>query len=303
MRIVSLLPAATEMVCQLGLANRLVGISHECDYPPEVVKLPRVTRSVVPGELPSRQIDERVSQSASEGQPLFEIQEDLLEELEPELIVTQGLCDVCAVSTSQVAALAASLPGKPRVVHLEPTRLGEMLDALQILGEAAGTAGRAREVVQDLRERIEKVRFSTGAPPRRPRVALLEWIDPLFSSGHWNPEMVRIAGGQEVLGREGEHSRRLDWDELRRADPEVLILALCGYKVDRSLEDWPILQDKPGFRDMACARAGKIFVMDGNAYFNRPGPRLVDSLEILAHTLHPDLFTLPGGLAKATKVV
>lgn len=303
MRIVSLLPAATEMVCQLGLANRLAGISHECDYPPEVTGLPRVTRSRVPDNVPSREIDEQVSQKSKEGQPLFELDCDLLEELEPELIVTQGLCDVCAVSTTQVASVAASLPGKPRVAHLQPARLGEMLDSLQSLGEAAGVPGRAREIVQQLRERIEKVRFSTGAPARRPRVVLLEWVDPLFSSGHWTPEIVRIAGGQEMLGKDGELSRRLDWDEVRRADPEFLVLALCGFKVDRGLADWPILQDKPGFRELACARDGKVFIVDGNAYFNRPGPRLVDSLEILAHTLHPDLFTLPEGLPKATRVV
>ena len=302
MRIVSLLPSATEIVCSLGLGEHLVGVTHECDFPPFVKALPKVTRTLIPHDASSRDIDALVRERLKTAKALYSLDLPTLERLRPDLLVTQALCDVCAVAEAEVTAAACSLPGRPRVVNLEPSRLSEVFDCLRLVGDAAGVPGRAAEVVAALEARVEAVAARSRSLAHRPTGVLLEWIDPPFGSGHWSPELVRLAGGVEVLGREGLASQTTAWDRVRELDPEWLMVALCGFDVARTLVDLPILAAYPGYAELRCVRAGNVFVTDGNAYFSRPGPRLVESLEILAHALHPDVHPLPAGLTAALRV-
>lgn len=295
MRIVSLLPSATEMVAAIGLAEQLVGVTHECDYPAEVQTLPKVTRSLIPAEATSSEIDRLVSQQIHAEKALYALDVDLLAELQPDLIVTQTLCDVCAVAPSQVQAAIAALPRKLRVVNLEPTCLTDVFQALLTVGQVANREAAAHDAIGRLQHRVAQVTERAAALRYRPRTMLLEWIDPPFCAGHWNPELVQLAGGQEMLGRAGQPSRRVDWNEITAADPEVMLIACCGFPIDRALVDLPILQSHPHWKQLSCVQSGRVYVTDGSAYFNRPGPRLVDSLEILAHAIDPEVHPLPVG--------
>lgn len=299
MRIVSLLPSATEIICELGLGDQLVGVTHECDYPPLVRGLPKVTRTSIPHDASSRDIDSLVRERLTTQQALYTLDLPKLEQLRPHLIVTQALCDVCAVAEAEVTAAAERLPGRPTVVNLEPMRLAEVFECLQLVGQAAGIADRASEVVARLQTRVAAVVDRSRRITARPRVLLLEWVDPPFCSGHWSPELVRLAGGVELVGREGQPSRAMAWEEIVCVNPEVLVIACCGFGVARARQDLPILASRSDFGDLSCVRSGRVYLMDGNAYFNRPGPRLVDSLEILAHALHPHIHPLPSGLPAA----
>lgn len=289
-RIVSLLPSATEIVCELGLGDRLVGVTHECDHPPLVQSLPRVTRTRIPAESSGREIDglvrERLDHAAG-FDALYVLDVEEVARLEPDLVITQTLCHVCAVAESQVAAATARLPMRPTVVTLEPSRLEDVFESFSTVAVAAGEPERAAPVVARLRNRVEAVSRSVARVEDLPRVVMLEWIDPPFSSGHWTPEILRLAGGVECLGRAGEPSRTLAWEEVREADPDVLVVACCGFDEDRARREMPSLECLPGYHDLACVRAGRVHLMDGNAFFSRPGPRLVEGLEILAHLLHP----------------
>lgn len=289
MRIVSLLPSATEVVCLLGLRDQLVGVTHECDHPADVASLPKVTRTLIPHDAPSSEIDALVREQLATDTALYHLNMPVLTSLRPDLIVTQALCDVCAVAADEVVDAACRLPGNPPVVNLEPMTLDEVFDAILAVGDATGRAERAAAEVARLRERVEAVAARTAAIPEedRPRVAFLEWIDPPFNGGHWNPELIALAGGRDVLGSPGEPSRTVAWDEVRAAAPEVLFIACCGYREERARADLPILTAQPGWSEIPAVRSGRVFVSDGNAYFSRPGPRLVDSLEILAARLHP----------------
>ena len=302
MRIVSLLPSATEIVCELRLGSWLVDVTHECDYPPMVTRLPRVTRSLIPDHATSREIDELVRARLQSQQALYTLDLPTLEQLRPTLIVTQALCDVCAVAEAEVAAAAAKLPGPPKVVNLEPMRLAEVFDCLRLVGQAAGCEDRAEQAIARLQQRVEAVAFRSEPVRPRPRVVLLEWIDPPFRAGHWSPELIRLAGGIEVVGHEGVPSQRIEWAAIRAQNPQVLFVACCGFTVERTLADLPILRSFPGFTELDCVQNGRVFVLDGNAYFSRPGPRLVDSLEIVAHALHPELHPLPPGLRPALRL-
>jgi len=298
-RIVSLLPSATEMVCALGLEDALVGVTHECDFPASVARLPKVTRTRIPHDVSSGEIDRLVRESTDRS--LYTLDAGMLAELAPDLIVTQGLCDVCAVAEDEVRAVACSLRGSPRVVNLEPHSLATMFDALRSVAIAAGVPERADAVVGALEARVAAVAKRSERITNRPRVALLEWIDPPFSSGHWSPELVRLAGGNEVVGIEGRTSRSLAWNEFIAARPECVVVACCGFDVERTLRDVPMLAGIPGWNELPAVRDGRVFVVDGSQYFSRPGPRLVDSLEILAHALHPDAHPLPPGLPEAVR--
>lgn len=302
MRIVSLLPSATEIVCLLGLRDQLVGVTHECDYPAAVLSLPKVTQTLIPHDASSHEIDALVRERLKAQTALYTLNMPVLEELRPDLIVTQALCDVCAVAEEEVKAAACSLPGSPRVVNLEPMCLGEVFDCIQLVGDAAGLSDRARTVIAELRQRVAAVEQRSRQIASRPRVMLLEWIDPPFCAGHWSPELVRLAGGTEVIGVEGQKSQTTAWADILAADPEVLLIACCGFSIERTFEDVPILRAYPGWQDLSCVRNGRVYVVDGSAYFSRSGPRLVDSLEILAHALHPQDHPLPAGLAPATVV-
>ncbi len=294
MRIVSLLPSATEIVCALGLGDQLVGVTHECDYPSVVRDLPKVTRTLIPHDASSEAIDGLVRERLKTERALYSLDLPTLEQLRPDLIVTQALCDVCAVAESEVTAAAGRLPGQPKVVNLEPTCLEEVFECLQLVGSAAGVESMAGEVVARLRHRVEQVANVGRDLTARPGVVVLEWIDPPFCSGHWTPELVRLAGGRELIGKEGQPSRTTPWQEIVDANPEVLVIACCGFDTERARRDLPILASYPSIERLACVRTGNVYVMDGNAYFNRPGPRLVDSLEILAHVLHPRVYPLPS---------
>lgn len=302
MRIVSLLPSATEIVCELGLGEQLVGVTHECDYPPLVRTLPKVTRTLIPHDASSRDIDALVRERLKTQRALYSLDMPTLERLRPDLIVTQALCHVCAVAEDEVTAAAQRLPGRPKVLNLEPMRLFEVFASLRLVGEAAGVTRRANDVVLRLQRRVDAVEQRTARIATRPRVVMLEWIDPPFCAGHWSPELVRLAGGSEMIGREAQPSRMITWDEFVRADPEVLFIACCGFDAERTRQDLPILTALPGFDGLSCARSGRVYWVDGSAYFNRPGPRLVDSLEILAHTLHPAVHPLPSGLPAAQRL-
>lgn len=299
-RIVSLLPSATEIVCALGLEERLVGVTHECDYPPSVRRLPKVTRTLVPTEAGSGEIDHMVRERLGDRGALYTLDRPVLEALAPDLIVTQALCGVCAVAEEEVEAAVCELPagpsGGPRVVNLEPESLPEVLDSVRLVAEAAGVEEQAGGVVGDLERRVVAVSERTAGLGERPRVALLEWLDPPFSCGHWTPELVRLAGGVEGLGQEGRPSRRLRWQEVLDWAPEAVVIACCGYDVERTLRDLPLLEDVAGWPELPAVREGRVFVVDGSSYFSRPGPRLVDSLEILAHALHPAAHPLPASL-------
>ncbi len=299
MRIVSLLPSATEIVCILGLEEQLVGVTHECDYPPFVLDLPKVTRTLIPHDATSDKIDELVRERMQTHRALYTLDLPELERLRPELIVTQALCDVCAVAEEEVRAAACTLPGHPHVLNLEPMTLADVLNSIRQVAAVTGTAESANALIRGLQARVEAVAARSVRLQDRPRVTLLEWIDPPFSCGHWSPELVRLAGGVEGLGQEGRPSRTLRWDEVVAWQPEVLFIACCGFSVERTLRDLPLLQSYHGWYDLPCTRNGRVHVVDGSAYFSRPGPRLVDSLEILAHALHPEIHPLPLNLPVA----
>jgi iron complex transport system substrate-binding protein len=293
MRIVSLLPSATEIISALGLDDQLVGVTHECDYPPSVVGLPKVTKTLIPTNASSAEIDSLVRERLGAQSALYSLDMAALEALRPDLIVTQALCDVCAVAEEEVRNAACLLPGEPRVLNLEPETLDEVLECIREVGTATGTEDRAREVIASLRGRIAAVIARGRSVARRPRVALLEWLDPPFSTGHWNPELIRLAGGVDGLGREGEKSVTLTWDQVIDWNPEVVLISCCGFTAERTLEEVHVLRDVAGWSGVAAVREGRVFITDGASYFSRPGPRLVDSLELLGHVIHPDVQPLP----------
>ncbi len=302
MRIVSLLPSATEIVCALGLEAQLVGVTHECDHPPFVRQLPKVTRTLIPTGIASAEIDRLVRRRLRTNRALYTLDLPTLEALRPDLIVTQALCDVCAVAEDEVRAAACALSGRPRVINLEPQSLPEVLGSLRQVAAVVGLDSTAGKVTAALESRIQAVAARAAGLRRRWRVALLEWLDPPFSCGHWNPELVRLAGGIEGLGQEGRPSRTLRWEEVLAWRPEVVFIACCGFSVERTLQDVPRLQSIPGWRNLPAVRWGRVYVADGSHYFSRPGPRLVDSLEILAHALYPEVHPLPDGLPQPVRV-
>jgi iron complex transport system substrate-binding protein len=290
MRVVSLLPAATEIVAALGMGEHLVGVSHECDFPPEVATHPRVTTCAIHGNaLPSDATDRWVTDTLGATGTLYRLDEERLRALRPDVILTQRLCDVCAVDYGSVAAFAATLPGPPEVVNLEPSSLADVMQDVRAVAAALGEPGRAETLIAGLEARIAAVQRRTATAARR-RCVLLEWTTPPFRTGHWGPELVDLAGGIELLGRRGEGAVRIAWEEVVAAAPEVLVLACCGYDVARTRADLPLLAAVPGWATLPAVRAGEVWIADGSAYFSRPGPRLVDSLEILAEMLHPEIF-------------
>jgi iron complex transport system substrate-binding protein len=291
MRVVSLLPAATEIVGALGRMEWLVGVSHECDYPPAASRKPRVTHCAIhEAGLSSAQVDRWVRETLASTGTLYTMDEPLLRRLEPDVILTQRLCDVCAVGYGTVRALAASLPSRPLVVNLEPSCLDDIFGDIRRVAAALQIPQRGEAVVAELAGRVEAVRARASEAEHRPCCFLMEWIDPPFCAGHWGPELVEIAGGMEPLGRKGQDSARIPWESILEAQPEVLVIACCGYRTERTLRVMPILQARPGWEALPAVRTGQVYVVDGSAYFSRPGPRVVDSLEILAEILHPERF-------------
>ncbi len=293
MRIVSLLPSATEIICSLGLDDQLVGVTHECDFPRSVLGLPKVTKTLIPTDASSAEIDRLVRDRLGAQSALYTLDMEALQRLRPDLIVTQALCDVCAVAEDEVRNAACMLPNLPPVVNLEPATLGEVLACIRQVADAVGEPRRADAVIGALQSRVDAVVARGKQVASRPRVALLEWLDPPFSTGHWNPELVRLAGGEDGLGREGEKSRTLRWEEVIAYQPEVVLISCCGFTTERAMRDVSLLADVAGWDDVPAVRNGRVYVTDGAAYFSRPGPRLVDSLELLAHVIHPDEHPIP----------
>jgi iron complex transport system substrate-binding protein len=287
MRICSLLPSATEILYVLGLGDDVVGVSHECDFPEGARSKPRATRTSIDQErLSSGAIDEAVRASLRRGESLYELDAELLDRLRPDLVVTQQLCEVCAVGPMQIARVLQELPSKPRVVSLHPHTLEEMLEEVRLLGEATDRRHEAGRVIEGLRQRMERVRERTGSRPR-PAVFCLEWLSPPMACGHWVPEQVACAGGREVLGRAGQSSRSVRWEEVVAAQPEVLILMPCGFPIERTQRELSLIASQPRWRELPAVRKGAVHVVDGPAYFNGAGPRLIDGIELLAGLLHP----------------
>ncbi len=287
-RIVSLLPSTTEMVCLLGLRDRLVGISHECDFPENVRGLPVLTAPKIDPRGRSAEIDRQVREVVAGGLSVYRIDQEKLRELRPDLILTQDACAVCAVSFEEVRAAARELIGNQvEIVSLSPLRLEDVLEDIVRVARAAGASARAAEVVAGLRTRLEELRARTGTS-RRPRVLALEWMEPPMPAGHWTPQLIRLAGGEPVLGRDGEPTRRIEWERIVDAAPEVLLVMPCGFKVAQTVREMDELVAR--LARTPAVREGRVYVADGNAYFNRPGPRLVDSAELAAAAIHPELF-------------
>jgi iron complex transport system substrate-binding protein len=293
MRIASLVPSATEMLFALGLGGSVVGVTHECDWPPEAAELPHLTATVLPPGLDAGEIDAAVKEVVGEGRALYTLDEERLVALEPDLIVTQAVCEVCAVSYEDVVALAQRLPGAPRVLQQDPSSLGEVLDDVVRLGEAAGIGERAGELRRALEARLGAVRTAV-AGAARPRVLALEWLDPPFLGGHWIPEMIAVAGGADVAGRPGEKSPQVEWEALTGLEPEVIVSMPCGWYLEDSRAQALAHLDRLG-----TLGAGRIFAVDAASTFSRPGPRLIDGVELLAHLFHPRRVAPPEGIGFA----
>jgi iron complex transport system substrate-binding protein len=297
-RIVSLVPHATELLFALGAGVDVVAVTHECDYPPAVLELPRVTRDVLPAGLGAAEIDAAVRERTLAGEAIYELDRELLAELEPELIVTQALCPVCAVSFDEVDELARSLPSPARVIALDPKTLGETLADVRTLAQATGRRERGVELVREAAARIDRVRLAVRARASTPRVAALEWLDPLIVAGHWTPQLIELAGGEDVLGRPGEPSQQLDWRTVAAARPEVVVVMPCGYDAPRARAEADTYAAQ-----LAALDPARVLAVDASAYFSRPGPRLIDGLELLARALHPELELQAPEAAQALTVL
>jgi iron complex transport system substrate-binding protein len=294
MRIISLLPSTTEIVCALGLADDLVAVTHECDYPPVARTKPAVTASALDAASNSATIDRLVAGSIHDHRAIYSLDEDLLRELRPDLILTQELCDVCAVSYSDVQKAARILPdGDTTIVSLEPLTLDDILATISLVGRLTTREEQAGALVAGLRARIARVAEVAATATTRPRVYCMEWIDPPFRAGHWIPELARLAGGEELLGHEGVPSTRTTWEEIAAAAPDVVVAMPCGFDADRAKRELCLVAGRLEWQGLPAVARGDVWVTDGSAYFARPGPRMVDALEILAHALHPTLFPAP----------
>jgi iron complex transport system substrate-binding protein len=287
MRIVSLVPSATEILFALGLGGEVVAVTHECDYPPAALDLPKVTRDVIGPGLAPDEIDRAVKALTAQGRSIYELDEEGLMQLQPDLIVTQALCSVCAVSADDVRAVAERMARQPQVVSLDPHTMGEVLGDVRTIAQATDNKDVAVDLVRQAAVRIDRVRVAMGGVDRV-RVAALEWLDPIFVGGHWVPQLIDYAGGEDPLGLPGEPSEQRSWEELKAVQPEVVIVMPCGYDVDRGFEEAQRYGD-----ELEALGARKVVVADAAAWFSRPGPRLVDGLEWLAHVLHPDRMPEP----------
>jgi iron complex transport system substrate-binding protein len=295
MRIVSLLPSATEIVYALGLGDQLVGVTHECDWPPEVVGKPVLTRSAyATGRRTSREIHRLVRDAVHGGSSIYELDDEALADLKPDLILTQELCQVCAVSYDRVNEAARSMTGDVTVVSLEPASLEGIFNTISTVGAMTAKESRAVRLLQRLRGRLG--RFERKVEKRReqghdsPRVVALEWLDPPFAVGHWVPEQIRRAGGWEILGADGERSTQTTWAAVREVDPEMIVLMPCGFHLDETVAEWSRTPHPAWWKELEAVRRGNVFAVDGSAYFSRPGPRVIDGIGMLAEIFDPNAF-------------
>ncbi len=296
MRIVSLVPHATELLFALGLGPEVVAVTHECDHPAAARALQKVTRDVLPGGLSAGEIDRAVRERTERGEAIYELDREALALLAADLIVTQALCPVCAVSYDEVAALAHTLASRPRVIALDPRTLGETLGDVRTLAEATDRRGAGVALIEHANARIDRLRFALHEQPR-PRVAALEWLDPVYAAGHWTPELIELAGGTDVLGTPGGRSERVSWETVAAAEPEIVVAMPCGYDAQRAHGEALSFAAQ-----LATLGARRIVAVNASAYFSRPGPRLIDGVELLAHILHPELVPEPPAGAEALAV-
>ncbi|HSL05308.1 MAG TPA: cobalamin-binding protein [Nitrospiraceae bacterium] len=288
MRICSLLPSATEVIALLGLSNELVGISHECDYPPSIKNVPIMVEPIIsPHGLSSEDIDKQVRQLVASGQRLYRLNDVLLRQAQPDLILSQDLCHVCAVTPDQLHHAICSLPRQPTVLALNPSTVHDVIDDIVRIGDAAGRSAEGHRLAAQLRDRLEAIRTRLQGISHRPRVVCLEWLSPLYVAGHWVPEMVQLAGGQDSLAQPGIPSRVVTWDEIVAAAPDVLIVMPCGFSVERTHTELLQLIQHPGQWRLSPALEEHTYLVDASSYFSRPGPRLIDGIELLAAILHP----------------
>jgi iron complex transport system substrate-binding protein len=298
-RVISLLSSATEIVCALNAEAWLVGRSHECDYPLSIRALPQCSRPLIDITGSSREIDLRVKNSARQGLSLYDVDSAMLQELRPDIILTQTQCEVCAVSLKDVeAALCDMLNSQATIVSLQPNSLADFYRDIRLIASALQIPERGESLVQRLEGRLADIRRLAEAQSSRPTVACLEWLDPLMAAGNWVPELVQIAGGTNLFGTVGEHSPWMNWDELIAADPDVLVALPCGWDIEKATLELHDLAQHPAWLSLRAVRSNSVFVTDGNQYFNRPGPRLVESAEILAEIFHPGVFAfqhMPNG--------
>lgn len=301
MRICSLLPGATEIAYLLGLGDEIVAVTHECDYPAGAKDKPVVVRSVIdPSRMSSAEIDRKVAELLQAGKGLYTIDEPSLVKASPDVILTQGLCDVCALDYNDVVKAARQLPRMPAIVSLNPHSLADILDDITRVGSATQREAAASALVHELRERIDAV--GMREPQYRPRVVCLEWFEPLYVAGHWVPEMVTLAGGVDVLGRKGQPSHKVEWHSVLDAKPDMILLMPCGFDVRRTIKEAKPLRDLQGWNDLPAVKAGHVYAFNGNAYFSRPGPRLINGLEILARIIHPEQIAASLSIPDATRL-
>jgi iron complex transport system substrate-binding protein len=301
MNICSLLPAATEIICRLGLEDQITGVTHECDFPPGVRVKTILTRCAFDSEnMNPAEIDDAVRSLAVAGKSLYEIDDEKLRRANPDLIVTQDLCHVCAITPGEVERAMQSLEKKPKMISLNPKRLADVFADFHKIGDAAGASSRA--IVMDLEARVEKIKCASDRKPK-PTVGCIEWLQPLWQAGHWIPEMIQIAGAEEVLASPGEPSRSLTWEELEKADPDVVVIMPCGYDLERTRTEFLNSQHSYPWTKLKAFQKHQIFLVDANSYFSRPGPRLVDGLEILAEMLHAEYFAGMAPYNSYTRIV
>jgi iron complex transport system substrate-binding protein len=292
MKVVSLIASATEIVCALGFEDSLVGRSHECDFPASVHQLPACSEPKFDIHGTSLEIDQKVKTVVRESLSVYRVDPDKLKELNPDVIVTQDHCQVCAVSLKDVEKAVCDWVGpKAKMVSLHPNALVDIWQGIRQVAQALGSPARAEDLIRSCQKRMEDIEHKTSQLPTKPSVVCIEWIEPLMCAGNWVPELVKMAGGRDLLGKAGQHSPWMTWDQLSQADPDIIMIMPCGWDVKRTLQEMPVLTQHPGWQQLKAVRENKVYLTDGNQYFNRPGPRVVESLEILAEIMHPELFS------------
>ena len=290
-RIISLLPSATEIVCALGLEHNLIGRSHECDFPESVRSLPVCSEANFADNLSSMEIDIKVKEILSEALSVYTVKREVIKELMPDVVITQAQCEVCAVSLKDVEeALDNYLDKESHIISLQPNKFDDIFEDIKTVAQALDVSEIGDILIEDLQERVDIIRHKLKYVDSRPTVACIEWLEPLMVSGNWIPEVVSIAGGTSILAEAGKHSPFIKWDDIRLANPDVIVVMPCGFPIERTMKEMNILLDLPGFADLTAVKNNRLYITDGNQYFNRPGPRIVDSIEIIGEIIHPKLF-------------
>jgi iron complex transport system substrate-binding protein len=290
-RIISLLPAATEIVCALGLQDNLVGRSHECDFPEAVKQLPICSEANFPDGLSSLEIDNKVKEILADALSVYTVKRDVIKQLSPDVVITQAQCEVCAVSLAEVEqALDNYLDKQTRIISLQPNSLSDIFNDITAVADALGVQAEGADLLERLTERVDIIKHKLKFLDNKPTVACVEWLEPMMIAGNWVPELVEIAGGVPILATNGKHSPYIKWENIAAADPDIIVLMPCGFSMDRTLKEVSILLQQPGFGELNAVKNNRLYITDGNQYFNRPGPRIVDSIEILAEIINPKQF-------------